>query len=66
MTSVRAPDAEQAPCTGDERRGHRRGVRLKPRTAITPPLAGFSGKLHLRFRCKISRLTYVFPKRVEG
>lgn len=65
MTSVRAPDAEQAPCTGDERRGHRRGVRLKPRTVITPLLA-VSGKLQLRFRCKISRLTYVFPKRVEG
>lgn len=65
MTSVTAPDAEQAPCTGDERRGHRRGVRLKPWTVITPPLA-VSGKLQLRFRCKISRLTYVFPKRVEG
>lgn len=62
MTPVTVPDAEQAPCTGDERRGHRRGVRLKPRTAITP----VSGKLQLRFRCKISRLTYVFPKRVEG
>lgn len=65
MTPVRVPDAEQAPCTGDERRGHRRGVRLKPRTAITPLLA-VSGKLQLRFRCKISRLTYVFPKGVEG
>lgn len=65
MTSVRAPDAEQAPRTGDERRGHRRGVRLKPRTVITPLLA-VSGKLQLCFRCKISRLTYVFPKRVEG